>query len=262
MISREIKSVRLILTAGILLTLALILSFGVLVDSSIKSKSLADIPGYTYALSPPLSSWDDYRLVKHVDESEIDFARHVNLEISNAYYHCDYLATSNLIDKVASWRSKTYKEVGFLAPNRACGLCHQAAYILARTLTLNGLNATPLGLNGHVVVLLESDGHSYILDPDFGVGPFVYEEKMWSKIANFYPKLITENDTTNQLLKEIFFTKADDAAFYSLEWLRNAELEQHRSKTFAKAVLYSVLFLVTITLLMVITIIKNRRLER
>ena len=46
------------------------------------------------------------------------------------------------------------------------------SYILSRTLRENGIDAFVYGLNGHVVTVFSEGNSQFIVDPDYGIGPW------------------------------------------------------------------------------------------
>lgn len=186
-------------------------------------------------LDPPikekLDGWYDERLNRLEGESNLDYAARINRVVNASYYYCDYIARENLFELMAPRFSKTWNAVGFLQPDRYCGFCHQASYIVANILTRNGIDAAPLGINGHVVVLVKDGGAGYIFDPGSGVGPMPYQDNMIGHIPIFYGPY----EAYEWLLKP-FATKADDDYFYSMQWLNDAEREQNRALRLAKFV--------------------------
>lgn len=145
-------------------------------------------PGYSYAVTSPLKGWLDPRLRRKPGETDMPLASRLNKEIFNARYHCDFRETSRLIENIAALTFRDrFREVGLLYPEHLCGFCHQSAYILSRAMTNNGIDAIPLGLNGHVVTLMSLDGTAWLFDPDFGLGPFEYGDAIWGTL-----KIITD----------------------------------------------------------------------
>lgn len=186
-------------------------------------------------LPPPikkkLDGWNDARLKRFEDESNLDYAARMNRAVHASYYFCDYTARENLFERMATPFSKTWNEVGFLQPDRYCGFCHQKSYIVANILKRNGVDAAVLGINGHVVVLVKEGGAEYIFDPGSGVGPMPYQDNMIGHIPIFYGPY-----ATNGWLLKPFATSKDDDYFYSMQWLNDAEKEQNRALYIVKAV--------------------------
>lgn len=196
---------------------------------------LDSVPGYSFALEPKLVNFADERLNKKESESDLAYATRINKQIFNAYYHCNYKEVTNFSEWIASKIYNDSLNIGFLSPNRPCGWCHQTSFILSRTLVENGINAIPLGLNGHVVTLVNFQSSDefeigklgggsrwYIFDSDFGVGPFAYSDNMWSTISSFYPEYL-RNDSQ---LSSAFQTISDDSAYYTLQALNQELVKQ------------------------------------
>lgn len=149
-----------------------------------------DIPGYSFPVELPITSWADIRLVRNPGEDDLALVNRLNRTVSSTYYHCDPDDAARPLDKLIS---KILPEAimrdGFLGPrNMRCGFCHQSAYILSRALEANGLASYILGINGHVVSLVKLNDGNYIYDPDFGIGHIDYENYRYDDIKAVYEK--------------------------------------------------------------------------
>ena len=202
---------------------------------------------------PKLSGWNDERLKRNSNESDLDYAIRMNSVVGSSYYHCKYYTKENIFELIASFFSKTWKEVGFLQPERRCGFCHQASYILAKVLNTNGVEAYPLGMNGHVVVKLKDHDVEYILDPDYAVGPLEYKEDMRAYIPTNYG-----TSWVFRSLYKPYTTKVDDSPYYTMEWLNNAEKEQSRILRYIKFVYYGCIFLFICNSILLIMSIRKK----
>lgn len=189
------------------------------------------VKNHSYAVDKKLTGWTDPRLKRFQNETDMEFTSRINKIVGSSFYFCKYNTTENIFENVASRFSRTYNEVGFLQPNRYCGYCHQASYILANILKRNGIDAAPLGINGHVVVLVKDAGKEYIFDPDYGVGPMPYKDDM----TKYIPHIYGDNKAYEWLCKP-YATNKDDDYFYSMQWLNDAEKEQNRALYIVKAV--------------------------
>ncbi|MDE5879523.1 MAG: hypothetical protein K2G99_05825 [Desulfovibrio sp.] len=178
-----------------------------------------------------LEGWNDDRLRRLDSEGDLDYAARMSRILSTSYYYCNYATRENLMELATSRFSRTWNEVGFLQPDRYCGFCHQASYILAKILTRKGIDAAPLGINGHVVVLVKEGGADYLFDPAYGVGPMPYKDDMTGYIPAFYG-----TDRAYDWLRKPFATSKDDDYFYSMQWLNDAEKEQNRALYIVKVV--------------------------
>ena len=187
------------------------------------------VPGYAYATAEPLDGWSDFRLRRQLGESDWNLAARLNRQVFESFYHCNYRETSRLIDDFAVMPiSDAFNQVGLLLPENLCGYCHQASYILARALTDNGISAWPIGLNGHVVTLVDLGNRRWILDPDFGLGPFQYKDAMWKDVEGFYKAAARGDQPYLQEYAKAYKTIKDDQPYYSLIWLNNTEKIQRR----------------------------------
>lgn len=207
-------------------------------DYEPKTDASFKFPGYSFALESQLTGFSDQRLKRKVGESDLDYATRINKQIFNAYYHCNYKEVTNFSEWIASKIYNDSLNIGFLSPNRPCGWCHQTSFILSRTLVENGINAIPLGLNGHVVTLVNFQSNDkfeidemggggsrwYIFDSDFGLGPFPYSDNMWSSIASFYPEQVRSNSA----YISAFQTIAEHSPYYTLEALNKEFIKQEK----------------------------------
>ncbi|MDE6734181.1 MAG: hypothetical protein K2J64_01785 [Desulfovibrio sp.] len=208
-----------------------------------------------YSTQPKLKGWDDERLRRKPHETDMEYATRMNVVVGSAFYHCDYRTKENIFEKVASRFSKTYEQVGFLQPTRNCGFCHQAAYILARVLDAHGIEAVPLGMNGHVCVLMKDGSHDYIFDPDYAVGPMLYLDDMTPYIAELYG-----TDPFYEPVYKPFATNKDDKPYFSMKWLNEAQAEQDRILWIVKGLYYLCFVLLVLnTLLIIMTLRRGRR---
>lgn len=207
-----------------------------------------------YSTQPKLKGWDDERLQRKPHETDMEYATRMNVVVGSAFYHCNYRTTENIFEKVASRFSKTYEQSGFLQASRNCGFCHQAAYILARVLNAEGIDAIPLGMSGHVCVLMKNGNEEYIFDPDFVVGPMLYQEDMTSYIPTLY-----ENQQNNKGLYKAFATNTDDRP-YNIKFLNESEAEQSRVLRIVKGIYYFCFVLLVLnTFLIIMTLRRGRR---
>jgi hypothetical protein len=164
----------------ILVAVAPLLIFGALFELTDvpKGEPLAvtegEMPGYHYAIDPPLTSYSDPRITREVGEPALVFAARATRAVHFATYHCmtDEGWPSGAI-KAEAAQPGLFSEIGVLSlAHFTCGLCGQRAFIVADALDRAGIPAKVVGLVGHVVTLFSHDGHDYVTDPDLGVMPF------------------------------------------------------------------------------------------
>jgi hypothetical protein len=198
------------------------------------------IPGYSYALEPRLANFGDKRLKKKVGESDLIFATRVNKVIFNSFYHCNYKEVTSFSELIGRKIYYDSLSIGFISPNRPCGWCHQSSIIASLVLVENGINAIPLGINGHVITLVNFEstdefdidqisgekkgGGWYVFDSDFGVGPFVYGDDMWRSVENHYPEYFRNINQYASAFQKI----SDDSPYYSLEELKEELAKQEK----------------------------------
>lgn len=188
-------------------------------------------PGYTHAVDPPLSGWEDDRLVIRPDESAIQFAQRATEKIHQATYHCATVYDTHWLSTLlAQTNILRFRELGVLsAKHFRCGWCSQRAYILDRQLRHAGIDSGLLGLHGHVVTLFNIDDAVYIADPDYGVGPFQIdpnsEEHMSQAVSQYYGFL---TQAMQDEVKRAYADISNDEPYYSAVELDQAADRQQR----------------------------------
>lgn len=177
------------------------------------------IPGYSYATSPPFIGWDDARLLKLGNESPLDFVMRANEAVAQAIYNCH--PNPGGLKFLPGKIGKLTREHGLLsATHIRCGYCHQSAYVLSRALRNNGIDAVTYGVGGHVVTLVWLDGQSWIVDPDWGVGPFKVDVRSKEEMSQLAPSYatVTQVDLVGGMEK-IYSNTDDDDLYYSSQYL-------------------------------------------
>lgn len=225
-----------------------------LLDFKFENRSPGALKNLHYSTQPKLTGWDDERLKREPHETDMQYATRMNIVVGSAFHHCNYATRQNIFEIVTSFFILTWKKNGFLQASRNCGFCHQAAYILARVLNAEGIDAIPLGMSGHVCVLMKNGNEEYIFDPDFVVGPMLYQEDMTSYIPTLY-----ENQQNNKGLYKAFATNTDDRQ-YNMKFLNESEAEQSRVLRIVKGIYYFCFVLLILnTLLIIMTLRRGRR---
>lgn len=186
------------------------------------------IPGYSYATEPRISSLSDHRLARPGNESLLEFSVRMTDVVHYSTYNC-------LPDQIGqSWWTYMAHQLGMLREEQGllslssfhCGFCHARAFILAAALHKGGIpDATPLGIQGHVVTTFSINGERYAADPDFGIHPFLLPkddpvairaavEKAYLPIVKFH------NILTIAVLSDLY-ASVEDNRLYSFEYLAN-----------------------------------------
>lgn len=88
----------------------------------------------------------------------------------------------------------------------------------------------------------------YILDPDFVVGPMLYQEDMTPYIPELY-----ENQQNNKGLYKAFSTNADDRPYSTMKFLNESEAAQDRILTIVKGIWYLCIGLLVLNTLLIIS---------
>lgn len=213
------------------------------------------IPGYSYATEPRISSLRDRRLARRSDETLLEFSGRVTDVVHYATYQC-------LPDQIGqSWWTYTVHLLGLLQEEQGllslwsfrCGFCHARAFILAAALRDGGIgDATPLGIHGHVVTTFHIEGEQYVVDPDFGVHPFILPkgdsvavrdavEKNYTSIVKYH------GDRIIGVLSDLY-ASAEDNRLYSFEYLAGIRDGQDKILEWQRPIEISV-FLVGFTMI-------------
>lgn len=202
-------------------------------DCNVNHKTPSGIENLSYATQPRLKGWDDERLVRKIGETDMEYATRMNKVVGSSFYHCLYSRKENIFEMVAALFSKSANVYGFLQPWRSCGFCHQAAYILSKVLTAQGIEAFPLGMIGHVCVLMKDGSGEYIFDPDYAVGPMLYLDDMTPYIPKLYG-----TGKSYKALYDPFATNKDDRPYSTMQNLMKLEAEQNRILGIVKGVYF------------------------
>ena len=138
------------------------------------TSSGVNFPGYSFSTTARLIGWDDLRLRRGADETPVEFAARANKAIFSAVYHCrDISGSTWASQRLGALGLFGFAEHGVLSPKYLqCGFCSQVSYILSRTLRENDIDAFVYGLNGHVVTVFSEGDSQFIVDPDYGIGPW------------------------------------------------------------------------------------------
>lgn len=124
----------------------------------------------------PIEGYGDPRTERHAVESDVAYAERMTVLVASATGHCEQGDTQTWATAVTS---TFLGPEGVIVPAELrCGFCSQVALVLAEILRVHGIeSADAFGLEGHVVTEFESDGQTYVADPDLGVPPFAVD---WS----------------------------------------------------------------------------------
>lgn len=247
------RKLRLFLLCLLEALLLLIVGSGFL-DFKVHHPTGSPVKNHHYASQPKLKGWDDERLQRKPHETDMEYATRMNMVVGSAFYHCKWYTRENIFEKVGAHFSKTWEGLGFLQPNRYCGFCHQASYILAKVLNAQGIEAYPLGMDGHVCVLMKNGDAEYIFDPDYAVGPMRYQDDMTPYIPELY-----ENPRTHKGLYKPFATNKDDTPYYTMKYLNAAEAEQDGILKCVKGIWYLCIVLLVLNTLLVIRKFRARK---
>jgi hypothetical protein len=194
------------------------------------------LAGIHYPAKKSLTSWEDNRLLRQLDESDSYFASRINIEIHNSTYHSKPQVNKTKLEKIIFFLNYESSRQGFLTPGlMEGGFCHQRAYVLARTLKNAGLDAKVWGLNGHVVTIVKISGVHMIYDPDYGLGPFCYAQY---NLANAGPEYSQRLNIPFQNSDWKFLnSQEDDKEYYNMEYLGHLSERQESLLLIIKIIL-------------------------
>lgn len=187
--------------------------------------------GQSYAADAPLKGWDDPRLQRKTDETDIAFAERLTTVVNRATYHCDVASSAQgLAAWLAAGSLPEMDKYGYLHPGLLrCGFCHQRAFVLAETLRRGGVtDATTVGINGHVITALSNGGVKYMADGDYGVGPIAFPVSSEAAAPYYSAELI--QPAWREAVLTAFKTTSDDNDYMTHEWLsEKAEAQWERA---------------------------------
>lgn len=181
-------------------------------------------------------------IAKRDGEAVLDFVRRANKRVFQSVYHCENLAPekywlNNIYNSLSGRDKQGTLAVGLIS----CGLCHQSAYILARILLDNDIEASVLGISGHVIVKFSHFGQIFYIDPDYGVGPFDSESPLLSeRLLQVYGGVTSENNTLG--IVSMYMTQAGHGSYYTMKYLDQRAESQvllYRLQLFIKYTLLS-----------------------
>jgi hypothetical protein len=213
--------------AGLMIAVGLLVLFPVWFPSP-PTSSPSDPPGSSRAGYRPLSGWTDGRLRRQLDETDMDFVTRLTATVHRATYHCDAKQVNQTwAASIAAKRAPETSTYGYLDPSvLRCGLCHQRAFILSEALRRGGMaGARAFGLNGHVITLVEVEGRNYISDPDYGVGPILYNGNTYTQIPDTHYAAVV-SPAVVESLRGAYAVTTDDADYVSHDWLITLALRQ------------------------------------
>jgi hypothetical protein len=135
-------------------------------------------PNYDFATLPYLR---DSRPPQRLSgERALAYASRLNRYVHRSTYHCHYTSPGSRSILERYLLPETLFPQGSLDRSRfECGQCGQRSWLLVEYLDRAGIPSRILGVKGHVVVLVGD----YVLDPDFGVGPFLYSDETTARAA-------------------------------------------------------------------------------
>jgi len=186
-------------------------------------------PGYSHAAEPHLAGWTDQRLRRIDGEDDLAFATRVGGIVHRATYHCESSETGqSWAAHIAAERAPEVRSYGYLDPRIVrCGYCHQRAFILAEALRRGGIeSAQAYSLQEHVITLFSVGDRYYIADPDYGVGPVIYDGSTYTRLPDTAYAPLGLNAETIAILRRAYAQPGDDEPYMSHEWLMSLALRQ------------------------------------
>lgn len=149
----------------------------------ISNAAAEQIAGYSKPPAVPIYELPAASFAAMPNEAPLDYAQRINQLVHFSTYHCG--AHEAELGPVSSLVAGRFFAEGLLDFDRfECGLCHQRAYMLTKVLDHPGIeNAIVLAFEGHVVVSAHVEGHQYLIDPDYGVGPIKWDVSQSDRLA-------------------------------------------------------------------------------
>lgn len=214
--------------------------------------STADKPSPYWLNKPRLGFFDDLRrmpnlgnrrssqfripshnplLKRHPNESQENWLARMNAYVYTGSDHCDAVERFVGPKDWTSWTSLFGIQVWGAV---ACGLCGERAYWLASLLKKNGTQVMLYSLSGHVVAIVQDENTEkhWILDPDYGVRPFLVDiaspADMETSAATHYRFLLEAGEANLYDRIVDFFATHDDNKPYTMRTLRSLEFSQSR----------------------------------
>lgn len=170
-------------------------------------------------------------LKRRPNEPQEEWLARMNAYVFRGSDHCDAVERFVGPKDWTSWTSlygiQVWGAVG-------CGLCGERAYWLASLLKNNGTQAMLLGLFGHVVTIVQDENTEkhWVLDPDYGVRPFLVDiaspSDMEISAASHYRFLHEAGEAYLYDRIVDFFATIDNNKFYTMRTLRSLEFSQSR----------------------------------
>ncbi len=186
----------------------------------------AGIPGFGHIIGAPLPEVEQRLFIRANDEPVVPYVQRVNALIHTSTYHCQpgNFSLSWIEGGLSQLRGRKQFgwDEGILGPELLCGFCSQRALTLALILDDNGIrDARAYGLNGHVVVRFADDtGKEYLVDPDYGEGPYPLlsdPSAFKALVRQTYEDSPFDNTET---LVQIISSREDDYEYNNPAWTR------------------------------------------
>lgn len=186
-------------------------------------------------------------LDRGLDESVHSWAFRLNRSIYEGTAHCDPSEFDmTWLEAALAWLiDDELFDHGILLRERfACGFCHQRAYLLSEQLRTQGVETKLLGLVGHVVATFSDGVQTYVVDPDYGVGPFVFDDTSRDSAFRTVQSAYDSYDTdVRTLLSGLYVSLENNGSYKSNEYLDRIRDRQRRFFPYAENLSWLLLML-------------------
>lgn len=194
---------------------------------------ISSLPGFTSTGLPiRLHILSDRKFSRGDEESVLGWSRRISSMVHLTTSHCAPEPTNlSWVEKYLHERwpdSASLFSEGVLVRSRFyCGYCHQRAYFVHEALVDEGISSEVFSLEGHVVVRFWVAGEIFVLDPDYGIGPFRWsddEQELLTRVRREYAYSGFENVERVAAL----YASMNNNHAYSNGYLDRARDEQKR----------------------------------
>lgn len=174
------------------------------------------------------------------DESIVSWASRLNRSIYEGTAHChpaDFAMT--WLERALTWivDGELFVQGILLKERFVCGYCHQRAYLFSEQLRRQGVESNLLGLYGHVVATFSDGVRTFVADPDYGVGPFVFDDTTVESASATVQSAYSSHDADiRNLLTGFYVSLRNNGPYQSNDALDSIRDDQRRFFVLADSV--------------------------
>lgn len=213
----------------------------------------APLPGYFGLAGGTLADVPEEQFPRRAQESAARYSARMNQLVHSATYHCEPqdFQLSMLTRLTARMMTRDFDwPQGLIDRSElVCGYCHQRAIVLANILREFGgiADAWAYSVNGHVLVKFSDKTAAYLIDPDYGVGPFRYDapdDEVRAEMRAVYRAAIYDN---TDMLIEMVLSRRDNFPYVSAEHFDMVLQNRRALRAAANAAAWALLAIGTIS---------------